>query len=183
MAVEDVFYITGRGVVATGKIERGIVKTGDPVEIVGIKPTKTTSVAGIEMFRKVVSEAKAGDSVGLLLRGTDKSDVERGQLLVKPGTITPSTKIKASIELLASQERGRSTPINDKYRGLFYLRGSGFSGVINLPADITSVAPGKKDTVVEIVFEKPVPMENGQSFVIQEGGRPIGSGKVIALIR
>ena len=183
MAVEDVFYISGRGVVATGRIERGVIKTGDPLEILGLKAAKTTTVAGIEMFRKILSEAKAGDNVGILLRGVEKNDVERGQVLAKPGSIKTYTKVKATIDLLESHERGRSTPISDKYRGLFYFRGGGFSGVVTLSAGVTSVAPGKKGTAVEIVFDKAVPMENGQIFGIQESGRTVGSGKVTALIQ
>jgi elongation factor Tu len=183
MAVEDTFSISGRGVIATGKIERGIIKTSDTVEIVGLKAAKTTTVAGIEMSGKMVSEAKAGDIIGILLRGVEKSDVERGQVLARPGTVKTYTKIKATIDLLESHERGRSTPMNDKYRGLFNIRTSGFSGVITLPAGIRSVAPGKKGTAVEIAFEKPVPIENGQAFGIREASRTIGNGMVTALIQ
>ena len=183
MAVEDTFYISGRGVVATGKIERGVIKTGDTVEIVGLRAAKTTTVAGIEMSRKMLSEAKAGDVVGILLRGVEQNDVERGQLLIRPGTVKTFTKIKATIDLLESHERGRSTPITDKYRGLYYFRSSGFSGVVTLPAGVTSVAPGKKGTAVEIVFEKLVPIEIGLTFDIREANRTIGSGKVTALIQ
>lgn len=183
MAVEDSFYISGRGVVATGKIERGVIKTGDTIEIIGLKATKAAAVAGIEMSRKMASDAKAGDIVGILLRGVEKADIERGQVLAKPGTVKTSTKIKATIDLLESHERGRSTPISDKYRGQFYFRGGGFSGVVTLLGGVTSVAPGKKGTAVEIVFDKPVPIENGQIFGINESSRTIGSGTVTALIQ
>ncbi|MEQ1644364.1 MAG: EF-Tu/IF-2/RF-3 family GTPase [Pyrinomonadaceae bacterium] len=183
LAVEDAFYISGRGVVATGKVERGTLKTGDTVEIVGSKPIKTATIAGIEMSRKVVSEAKAGDQVGVILRGTERGDVERGQILAKPGSVKAYTKIKATIDLLESHERGRSTPIFDKYRGLFYFRTVGFSGVVSFPIGVGSIAPGKKGTSVEIIFEKPVPVEVGQDFSIRESGRTVGSGKVTALIQ
>ncbi|MBK7034577.1 MAG: hypothetical protein IPH49_15260 [Ignavibacteria bacterium] len=183
LAVEDAFYIAGRGVVATGKVERGSIKTGDTVEIVGSKPTKTATIAGIEMSRKVVSEAKVGDQVGVILRGTEKGDVERGQVLAKPGTVKTYTKIKATIDLFQSHEGGRSTPIFDKYRSLVYFRGAGSSGIVSFPAGVASIAPGQKGTAVEIVFEKPVPVENGQAFTIRESSRTVGSGKVTALIQ
>ncbi len=183
LAVEDAFYIAGRGVVATGKVERGSIKTGDTVEIVGIKPNKTVTIAGIEMFRKVVSEAKAGDEIGVILRGAEKGDVERGQVLAKPGTVKTYTKIKATIDLVESREGGRSTPIFEKYRSLVYFRGAGSSGVVTLPTGVESIAPGKKETIVEIVFERPVPVEIGQAFAIRESSRTVGSGKVIALIQ
>jgi len=183
MAVEDSFYISGRGVVATGKIERGIIKTGDTVEILGGKVSKTTTVAGIEMFRKMLTEAKAGDEVGILLRGVERADVERGQILAIPGTVKTHTRIKATIDMLDTKEGGRSTPINDKYRGLFYLRTGGFSGIVTFPAGVASIAPGNKGAPVEILFEKAVPIEKGQIFGIREGGRTVGSGKVAALIQ
>ena len=183
MAVEDVFYISGRGVVATGKIERGVIKTGDPVEILGLKAAKTATVAGIEMFRKILSEAKAGDNVGILLRGVEKGDIERGQVLAAPLTIKTYTKIKATIDLLESREGGRSTPIFDKYRSLFHFRTLGISGVVSFPVGVESIAPGQKRMLVEIVFEKPVPVEDGQVFAIRESTRTVGSGKVTALIQ
>lgn len=183
LSVEDAFHIAGRGVVATGRIERGTIKTGDAVEVVGIKATKTVTVAEIEMSRKVLSEAKAGDTVGLILSGTEKGDVERGQVIAKPGSIKATTKVKATIDLLGSHERGRSTPINDKYRGLFYIRLVGFSGVVTLPPGTTPIAPGTKGAMVEIVFEKPVAIEKGHIFGISESGRAIGTGKITTLVQ
>lgn len=182
MAVEDVFYITGRGVVATGKVERGLVKVGDTIEIVGIKATKTATVSGIEMFRKMLDEAKTGENVGIMLRGVEKADVERGQVLAKPGSAKAYIRVKAMIDLLSTEEKGRSTPISDKYRGLFYVRTGGFSGVISFPAGTSSIVPGTKGTLVDIAFEKPVVIEKGQIFGIREAGRTVGSGKVTAVI-
>lgn len=181
MAVEDAFYITGRGMVATGKIERGKVKPGDTVELVGIRPAKTVTVTAIEAARKVLDEGKAGDNVGLLLRGINKDEVERGQVLAKPGTMVGVTSIKAVVDLLPSHEGGRSTPLNNGYRGLIYLRTAAFSGTFSF-SDKESFLPGATTVPVEIKFEKTVPVEKGQIFAIREYNRTIGSGKITALI-
>lgn len=183
MAVEDVFTISGRGTVATGKVERGSIKVGDTVEIVGMAPTKTAAVSGIEMFRKTLTEAKAGENVGIMLRGIEKTDVQRGQVIAKPGSIKAITKVKATIDLLASTGGGRATPIIDKYRGLFYIRLVGFSGVLTLAKGTTPIAPGTKGALVEITFEKPVAIETGNFFGISESGRAIGTGRITALIQ
>ena len=181
MPIEDVFSITGRGTVVTGRVEQGIVKTGDEMEIVGIKPTQKTVVTGVEMFRKILDEGQAGDNVGCLLRGTGKDDVERGQVLAKPGTITPHTKFKAQAYVLTKEEGGRHTPFFNGYRPQFYFRTTDVTGVANLPAGTEMVMPGDNvEMVVELIT--PIAMDKTQRFAIREGGRTVGSGVVAEII-
>ncbi len=182
MAVEDVFSIAGRGTVVTGKIERGSLKSGDTIEIVGVKPSRTATVTGIEVFRKLLTEAKTGENVGVLLRGVEKADVERGQVLAKPGSIKAFTRFKAKIDMATAAEGGRRTPFFDGYRPQIYARTGGFSGSITLPRGKVEVAPGEKGIEVEIVLTQATPLEKGQIVTIREGGRTVGSGTVIALI-
>ncbi len=181
MAVEDVFYISGRGTVATGKIERGSIKVGDTIEIVGINPTKTVTVSGIEMFRKMLDTAKTGENVGIMLRGVEKTDVKRGQVLAKRGSIKAYTSFTAMIDLSPTGEAGRSTPVTDNYRPQLYFRTSSFSATLKLPNGTKSIAPGAKGVVVQITLTEPVPIEKGQVFAIREASRTIGSGTVTAL--
>jgi elongation factor Tu len=181
MPIEDVFSITGRGTVVTGRVDQGIVKVGDEVEIVGIKPTQKTVVTGVEMFRKLLDQGQAGDNVGCLLRGTGKDDVERGQVLAKPGTIKPHTKFKAQAYVLTKEEGGRHTPFFNGYRPQFYFRTTDVTGVANLPAGTEMVMPGDN---VEITVEliTPIAMDKEQRFAIREGGRTVGSGVVAEII-
>jgi len=181
MPIEDVFSITGRGTVVTGRVEQGIVKTGDECEIVGIKPTSKTVVTGVEMFRKILDEGQAGDNIGCLLRGTGKDDVERGQVLAKPGSITPHTKFKAQAYILTKEEGGRHTPFFNGYRPQFYFRTTDVTGVANLPGGTEMVMPGDN---VEITVEliTPIAMDKTQRFAIREGGRTVGSGVVAEII-
>jgi elongation factor Tu len=181
MPIEDVFSISGRGTVVTGRIERGIVKTGDDLEIVGIKPTQKTTCTGVEMFRKILDQGEAGDNVGVLLRGTKKEEVERGQVLAKPGTITPHTKFEASVYVLSKEEGGRHTAFFKGYRPQFYFRTTDVTGAVELPANVEMVMPGDniKMTVALIV---PVAMEEGVRFAIREGGRTVGAGVVAKII-
>jgi elongation factor Tu len=181
MPIEDVFSITGRGTVVTGRVEQGIVKTGDECEIVGIKPTSKTVVTGVEMFRKLLDEGQAGDNIGCLLRGTGKDDVERGQVLAKPGSITPHTKFKAQAYILTKEEGGRHTPFFNGYRPQFYFRTTDVTGVANLPTGTEMVMPGDN---VEITVEliTPIAMDKTQRFAIREGGRTVGSGVVAEII-
>ena len=177
MPVEDVFTITGRGTVATGRVERGTVKLQDEVEIVGIKPVSKSVVTGVEMFRKLLDQAEAGDNIGVLLRGIDRKDIERGQVLAKPGTIHPHTKFKAEVYVLTKEEGGRHTPFFDGYRPQFYFRTTDVTGVIKLPAGTEMVMPG--DNVdMEIELITPIAIEKGLRFAIREGGRTVGSGVV-----
>ena len=181
MPVEDVFSITGRGTVVTGRVEQGIVRTGDEVEIVGVRPTQKTVVTGVEMFRKILDEGRAGDNIGALLRGTGKDDVERGQVLAKPGTITPHTKFKAQAYVLTKEEGGRHTPFFNGYRPQFYFRTTDVTGVANLPAGTEMVMPGDNvEMVVELIT--PIAMDKEQRFAIREGGRTVGSGVVAEII-
>ena len=181
MPVEDVFSITGRGTVVTGRIEQGIVKTGDNVEIVGIRPTATTVVTGVEMFRKLLDEGQAGDNVGCLLRGTDKDAVERGQVLAKPGSITPHTKFKAQAYILTKDEGGRHTPFFNGYRPQFYFRTTDVTGVANLPEGTEMVMPGDNvEMTVELIT--PIAMDKELRFAIREGGRTVGAGVVAEII-
>jgi elongation factor Tu len=181
MPVEDVFSITGRGTVVTGRVEQGIVKTGDEVEIVGIRPTQKTVVTGVEMFRKILDEGQAGDNIGALLRGTGKDDVERGQVLAKPGTITPHTKFKAQAYVLTKEEGGRHTPFFNGYRPQFYFRTTDVTGVANLPAGTEMVMPGDNvEMVVELIT--PIAMDKELRFAIREGGRTVGAGVVAEII-
>ena len=177
MSVEDVFTISGRGTVATGRIERGIVNTGEEVEITGIKETQKTTVTGVEMFRKTLDEGRAGDNVGLLLRGVKREDIERGQVICKPGSITPHTEFKAQVYVLTKDERGRHTPFFNNYRPQFYFRTTDVTGVLNLPDNVEMVMPGDNiGLVVELIT--PIALEKEVRFAIREGGRTIGSGVV-----
>ena len=177
MPVEDVFTITGRGTVATGRVERGVVKLQDEVEIVGIKPLNKSVVTGVEMFRKLLDQAEAGDNIGVLLRGIDRKDIERGQVLAKPGTIHPHTKFTSQVYVLTKEEGGRHTPFFDGYRPQFYFRTTDVTGVIKLPAGTEMVMPG--DNVdMEIELITPIAIEKGLRFAIREGGRTVGSGVV-----
>jgi len=181
MPVEDVFTITGRGTVATGRVERGIVKVGDEVEIVGLRDTQKTVATGVEMFRKLLDQAEAGDNVGILLRGIDRESIERGQVLAKPGTITPHTKFEAEVYVLSKEEGGRHTPFFSNYRPQFYFRTTDVTGVIELPEGIEMVMPGDN---VKIIAEliTPIAMEEGLRFAIREGGRTVGAGVVSKIL-
>jgi elongation factor Tu len=182
MPVEDVFSITGRGTVATGRIEQGIVHTGDTVEIVGVKDTTTTVVTGVEMFRKILDEGRAGDNVGCLLRGTKREEIERGQVLCRPGSITPHTKFKAEVYILKKEEGGRHTPFFTGYRPQFYFRTTDVTGVSNLPEGVEMVMPGD-NVQMEIELIQPIAMDQGLRFAIREGGRTVGSGVVTEVIQ
>jgi elongation factor Tu len=178
MPVEDVFTITGRGTVVTGRIERGILKVNEEVEIVGIKDTSSkTTVTGIEMFRKLLDEGRAGENVGLLLRGTKREDVERGQVIVKPGSITPHTEFEANVYILSKDEGGRHTPFYDNYRPQFYFRTTDVTGVVKLPEGTEMVMPGD-NTEMTVDLIQPIAMEDGLKFAIREGGRTVGAGRV-----
>jgi len=182
MPIEDVFSIEGRGTVVTGRVERGIVKVNEEIEIVGIRPTVKTTVTGIEMFRKLLDEGRAGDNVGCLLRGTKKADVERGQVLAKPGTITPHTQFKAEIYVLSKEEGGRHTPFFNNYRPQFYFRTTDVTGIITLNAGVEMVMPGDNVSInVELIA--PIAMEKGLRFAIREGGRTVASGRVSEVVK
>jgi elongation factor Tu len=181
MPVEDVFSITGRGTVATGRIERGIVKVGDEVEIVGIGPSRKTVVTGVEMFRKNLDEGRAGDNAGLLLRGIGKEEIERGQVLAKPGTITPHTKFKAEVYVLTKEEGGRHTPFFNGYRPQFYFRTTDVTGAASLPEGVEMVMPGD-NVAMEVELITPIAMDPQLRFAIREGGRTVGSGVVTEII-
>ncbi|HEY6653872.1 MAG TPA: elongation factor Tu [Solirubrobacterales bacterium] len=181
MPVEDVFSITGRGTVATGRIEQGVVNTGDEVEIVGIKDSTKTVVTGVEMFRKILDEGRAGDNVGCLLRGTKREEIERGQVLCKPGSITPHTKYKAEVYCLKKEEGGRHTPFVSGYRPQFYFRTTDVTGVVNLPEGREFVAPGE-NAEMEVELIQPIAMDQGLRFAIREGGRTVGSGVVTEVV-
>ena len=181
MPIEDVFTITGRGTVVTGRVERGQLKLNEEVEIVGLKPTKKTVVTGIEMFRKQLDYAESGDNAGVLLRGIAREDVERGQVLAKPGTVTPHTKFKAQVYVLSKEEGGRHTPFFSNYRPQFYFRTTDVTGVIELPAGVEMVMPGDNvEMTVELIA--PIAIENGTKFSIREGGRTVGSGNISEII-
>ena len=181
MPIEDVFTITGRGTVVTGRVERGQLKLNDEVEIVGLKETKKTVVTGIEMFHKQLDYAEAGDNAGILLRGISREDVERGQVLSKPGTVTPHTKFKATVYVLSKEEGGRHTPFMTNYRPQFYFRTTDVTGVIELPAGVEMVMPGDNvEMTVELIA--PIAIENGTKFSIREGGRTVGAGNVSEII-
>jgi elongation factor Tu len=181
MPVEDVFSISGRGTVVTGRIERGIVKVGEEIEIVGIKDTLKTTCTGVEMFRKLLDEGRAGDNVGVLLRGTKRDDVERGQVLCKPGSITPHTKFEAEVYILSKDEGGRHTPFFNGYRPQFYFRTTDVTGACELPAGIEMVMPGD-NVKMEVSMIAPIAMEEGLRFAIREGGRTVGAGVVAKII-
>ena len=181
MPVEDVFTITGRGTVATGRVERGELKLNDEIEIVGIKPTKKSVVTGIEMFRKQLDTAVAGDNAGVLLRGVARDDIERGQVIAKPGSVTPHTKFKAQVYVLSKEEGGRHTPFFSNYRPQFYFRTTDITGVIELPEGVEMVMPGDNvEMTVELIA--PIAIENGTKFSIREGGRTVGAGNVSEVI-
>jgi len=181
MPIEDVFSISGRGTVVTGRIERGIVRVGDEIEIVGIKETTKTTCTGVEMFRKLLDEGQAGDNVGVLLRGTKRDDVERGQVLAKPGSITPHTKFEAEVYILTKEEGGRHTPFFKGYRPQFYFRTTDVTGAVELPEGVEMVMPGDNiQMVVELIA--PIAMEDGLRFAIREGGRTVGAGVVAKII-
>ena len=181
MPIEDVFSISGRGTVVTGRVERGTVKVGEELEIVGIKPTQKTVATGIEMFRKLLDEGRAGDNIGVLLRGTKKEEVERGQVLAKPGTITPHTKFKAEIYVLTKEEGGRHTPFFNGYRPQFYFRTTDVTGIVTLQQGVEMVMPGD-NTNIEAELIMPIAMEDGLRFAIREGGRTVGAGVVTKII-
>jgi elongation factor Tu len=181
MPVEDVFSISGRGTVVTGRIERGIVKVGDEVEIVGIRDTVTTTCTGVEMFRKLLDEGRAGDNVGVLLRGTKRDEVERGQVLCKPGSITPHTKFEAEVYVLSKEEGGRHTPFFNGYRPQFYFRTTDVTGAVDLPEGVEMVMPGD-NIKMTVSLIAPIAMEDGLRFAIREGGRTVGAGVVSKII-
>jgi elongation factor Tu len=181
MPIEDVFSISGRGTVVTGRIERGIVKVGDEIEIVGIKPTIKTIVTGVEMFRKLLDQGEAGDNVGVLLRGTKREEVERGQVLAKPGSITPHTKFEAEVYVLTKEEGGRHTPFFQGYRPQFYFRTTDVTGSCELPQGTEMVMPGDNIKIV-VTLINPIAMEQGLRFAIREGGRTVGAGVVAKVI-
>jgi elongation factor Tu len=181
MPIEDVFSISGRGTVVTGRIERGIVKVGDEVEIIGLRPTTKTIVTGVEMFRKLLDSGEAGDNIGALLRGTKREEVERGQVLAKPGSITPHTKFKAEAYILTKEEGGRHTPFFTNYRPQFYFRTTDVTGQVNLPDGTEMVMPGDNVTM-EVHLIVPIAMDEGLRFAIREGGRTVGAGVVASII-
>jgi elongation factor Tu len=177
MPVEDVFTISGRGTVVTGRVERGVVKVGEEVEIVGIRPTQKTVCTGVEMFRKLLDQGQAGDNIGVLLRGIKREEVERGQVVAKPGSITPHTKFKAEAYILTKEEGGRHTPFFDGYRPQFYFRTTDVTGVAKLPQGTEMVMPGDNVTM-EVTLIQPIAMEKELRFAIREGGRTVGAGVV-----
>ena len=181
MPIEDVFTITGRGTVVTGRVERGQVKVGDQVEIIGIKETQTSVVTGVEMFRKLLDYAEAGDNIGVLLRGVNRDQVQRGQVLAKPKSVTPHTKFTAQVYVLSKEEGGRHTPFFSNYRPQFYFRTTDVTGIIQLQAGVEMVMPGD-NTVMNVELIHPIAMEQGTKFSIREGGRTVGAGSVVEII-
>jgi elongation factor Tu len=181
MPIEDVFSISGRGTVVTGRIERGVIKVGEEVEIIGLRPTTKTVVTGVEMFRKLLDAGEAGDNIGALLRGTKREEVERGQVLAKPGSITPHTKFKAEAYILTKEEGGRHTPFFSNYRPQFYFRTTDVTGTIKLPDGTEMVMPGDNITM-EIELITPIAMDEGLRFAIREGGRTVGAGVVASIV-
>jgi elongation factor Tu len=182
MPIEDVFTISGRGTVVTGRVERGIAKVNEEVEIVGIKETKKTVITGVEMFRKTLDEARAGDNVGLLLRGIEKDDVLRGQVVAKPGSITPHTEFEAELYILTKEEGGRHTPFFKGYRPQFYIKTTDITGEVTLPAGVEMVMPGDNVKVsAKLIY--PVAMEEGLKFAVREGGHTVGAGVVTKIIK
>ncbi len=182
MPIEDVFTITGRGTVVTGKVEQGIVHVGDEVEIVGIRPTTKTVCTGVEMFRKLLDEGRAGDNIGALLRGTKKEEVERGQVLCKPGSITPHTSFDAQVYVLTKEEGGRHTPFFNNYRPQFFFRTTDITGQIRLAEGTEMVMPGD-NTVMTVELINPIAMDEGLRFAIREGGRTVGAGSVTKILK
>jgi elongation factor Tu len=181
MPVEDVFSISGRGTVVTGRIERGVIKVGEEIEIVGIKPTVKTVCTGVEMFRKLLDEGQAGDNVGILLRGTKREEVERGQVLAKPGSITPHKKFECEVYVLSKEEGGRHTPFFNNYRPQFYFRTTDVTGAVELPKGTEMVMPGDNVKMV-VTLITPIAMEQGLRFAIREGGKTVGAGVVAKII-
>ena len=182
MPIEDVMSITGRGTVVTGEVEQGVVKVGDTVEIVGLRPTQSTVATGVEMFRKLLDEGQAGDNIGVLLRGTKKEEVERGQVLGKPGSITPHTNFTGQVYVLTKEEGGRHKPFFNNYRPQFYFRTTDVTGSITLPEGTEMVMPGD-NTEMTVELQKPIAMDEGLLFAIREGGRTVGSGRVVKVIK
>ena len=181
MPIEDVFSISGRGTVVTGRIERGVIKVGEEIEIVGIRPTAKTTCTGVEMFRKLLDQGEAGDNVGVLLRGTKREEVERGQVLAKPGTITPHTKFEAEVYILSKDEGGRHTPFFKGYRPQFYFRTTDVTGECILPEGVEMVMPGD-NVKMNVHLISPIAMDEGLRFAIREGGRTVGAGVVAKII-
>jgi elongation factor Tu len=181
MPVEDVFSISGRGTVATGRVERGVIKVGDEVEIVGIKDTEKTTVTGVEMFRKLLDQGQAGDNVGILLRGTKRDEIERGQVLAQPKSITPHTNFEAEVYVLSKEEGGRHTPFFNGYRPQFYFRTTDVTGAVDLPEGVEMVMPGD-NVKMTVSLIAPIAMEDGLRFAIREGGRTVGAGVVTKII-
>ncbi|MGH9104755.1 MAG: elongation factor Tu [Acidimicrobiales bacterium] len=182
MPVEDVFTISGRGTVATGKVEQGVIKVNDPVEIVGLRPTAKTVCTGVEMFRKLLDQGQAGDNIGVLLRGTKKEEVDRGQVLCKPGSITPHTNFEANVYVLTKDEGGRHKPFFTNYRPQFYFRTTDVTGTITLPEGTEMVMPGD-NVVMTVELQKPIAMDEGLRFAIREGGRTVGAGRVTKIVK
>jgi len=182
MSIEDVFTITGRGTVVTGRIEQGIIKVGEEVEIVGLRPTQKTVCTGVEMFRKTLDEGRAGDNAGVLLRGTKKEDVERGQVLCKPGSITPHTNFEGQVYVLTKEEGGRHTPFFQNYRPQFYFRTTDVTGHITLPEGTEMIMPGD-NTSMTVELIQPIAMDEGLRFAIREGGRTVGAGRVTKILK
>jgi elongation factor Tu len=182
MPIEDVFSISGRGTVVTGRIERGVVKVGETVEIIGIRPTSSTTVTGVEMFRKLLDQGQAGDNVGCLLRGIEREGVERGQVLAKPGSVTPHTNFMAEAYILTKEEGGRHTPFFANYRPQFYFRTTDVTGIVKLPQGTEMVMPGDNITI-EVELIVPIAMEEKLRFAIREGGRTVGAGVVASIIK
>ena len=182
MPIEDVFTITGRGTVVTGKVEQGVVRTGEEIEIVGLRPTQKTVCTGVEMFRKMLDQGQAGDNIGALLRGTKKEDVERGQVLAKPGSITPHTDFEAQVYVLTKDEGGRHKPFFNNYRPQFYFRTTDVTGTIQLPEGTEMVMPGDNITMT-VQLGKPIAMDEGLRFAIREGGRTVGAGRVVKILK
>ena len=182
MPIEDVFSIKGRGTVATGRIEQGVIKINDPVEIVGIKPTQTSVVTGVEAFKKSLDQGQAGDNAGLLLRGIERTQIERGQVIVAPGTLTPHTEFEAEVYILKKEEGGRHTPFSKGYKPQFYFRTTDVTGEIELPADKEMVMPGDNVTF-KVTLNAPIAMDKGQNFAIREGGRTVGAGVVTNIVK
>ena len=182
MPIEDVFSIKGRGTVATGRIEQGVIKINDPVEIVGLKPTQTSVVTGVEAFKKSLDQGQAGDNAGLLLRGIERTQIERGQVIVAPGTLTPHTEFEAEVYILKKEEGGRHTPFSKGYKPQFYFRTTDVTGEIELPADKEMVMPGDNVTF-KVTLNAPIAMDKGQNFAIREGGRTVGAGVVTNIVK
>jgi elongation factor Tu len=181
MPVEDVFSIEGRGTVATGRVERGVVKVGDEVEIIGLRPTQKTVVTGVEMFKKLLDSGMAGDNIGALVRGLKREDIERGQVMAKPGSVTPHTKFKGQVYVLSKEEGGRHTPFFKGYRPQFYFRTTDVTGTVQLPEGVEMIMPGD-NTAIEVELITPIAMEKELRFAIREGGRTVGSGVVSEII-